>query len=433
MLATAAPITILGAGLTGLSASYHLQAAGVDHRAYEKSSRVGGLATTTEDSGYRFDRTGHLLHLADPGLRPLVEELVGEESATVQRRARIWSHGRYTRYPFQANTYGLPPAVAYDCLLGFVRAHFRPTEREPHNFEEFCLQNFGDGFSRHFMLPYNERMWGVPPREITSEWCQRFVPKPELEDVLSGAVGRKTRPLGYNPSFLYPALGIGQLAQALERRVPPVELSCSPDRIDFRRRRLHFGGEVVPYEVLVSSIPLPTLVGLLDEPPAEVAVAAAKLRCTSLHYLDVALRAPCRQPWHWVYVPEARYPFYRVGCYSNFSAAMAPDGMSNLYVELVDREAPNLRELLPRVAAHLVEMDIISSADEIAFARARHLEQAYVVYDAAYARARAAVQSFLVDHSILSTGRYGDWNYSSMEDALRFGRDAATQAAKLIS
>ncbi len=433
MLAPSAPIAILGAGLTGLSASFHLQTAGIPHRVHEKSSRVGGLATTVEDSGYRFDRTGHLLHLGDPTLRELIEDLVGEASSTVRRQARIWSHGRYTRYPYQANTFGLPSNVAYDCLLGFLQAHFNAAQREPKNFEEFCLQHFGVGFSRHFMLPYNQRMWGVHPSEITSEWCQRFVPKPRLEDVVAGAVGLNDRELGYNASFLYPKLGIGQLATALARRVPAIELSRPPQRIDFRRRRLDFGDATIPYQALISTMPLPALVGLLEQPPPDVLAAAGNLRCSRLYYLDVALRAPCRQPLHWVYVPEARYPFYRVGCYSNFSPAMAPDGMANLYVELVDRDPPNLPQLLPQVADHLVEMGIINNPDEIAFARARQLDQAYVVYDAAYSEARATIHSFLLENSILSTGRYGDWNYSSMEDALRFGRDVATQAATLIS
>jgi protoporphyrinogen oxidase len=433
MPAPAPPIAVLGAGLTGLSASLHLQTAGIPHRVYEKSSQVGGLATTVEDSGYRFDRTGHLLHLGDPDLRELVDDLIGDESTTVQRQARIWSQGTYTRYPYQANTFGLPPAVAYECLLGFLRAHFDAAGQKPSNFEEFCLLHFGDGFSRHFMLPYNERMWGVHPREITSEWCQRFVPKPRLEDVVAGAVGLSDRELGYNARFLYPKLGLGQLAASLARRIPAVELSRSPQRIDFRQRRLHFGNEVVPYRALVSTVPLPVLVGLLEQPPPAVVAAAEKLRCNALYYLDVALRAPCRQPWHWVYVPEAKYPFYRVGCYSHFSSAMAPDGMGSLYVELVERNPPDLSRLLPELAKHLVEMNLIASTDDIAFARARRLEHAYVVYDAAHAPARATIHSFLLESSILSTGRYGDWNYSSMEDALGFGRDAAVQTATLIS
>ena len=36
---------------------------------------------------------------------------------------------------------------------------------------------FGEGIARHFMLPYNEKLWGVHPREITAAWCSRFVPR----------------------------------------------------------------------------------------------------------------------------------------------------------------------------------------------------------------------------------------------------------------
>src|ERR1039458_2428152 len=36
----------------------------------------------------------------------------------------------------------------------------------------------GAGISKHFMIPYNERLWGVSPSEITAAWCSRFVPLP---------------------------------------------------------------------------------------------------------------------------------------------------------------------------------------------------------------------------------------------------------------
>ena len=81
---------------------------------------------------------------------------------------------------------------------------------EPNNFEEFCLAHFGEGISRHFMIPYNTRLWGVHPSEITADWCSRFVPLPRLEDVIAGAVGMNDRELGYNVRFVYPRLGIGE-------------------------------------------------------------------------------------------------------------------------------------------------------------------------------------------------------------------------------
>ena len=46
-----------------------------------------------------------------------------------------------------------------------------------------------------------------------------------------------------------------------------------------------------------------------------------------------------------------------------------------------------------------------------------------MVFDHAYYPALQAIQPFLEEQRIFSTGRYGGWNYSSMEDALMFGRE----------
>ena len=48
------------------------------------------------------------------------------------------------------------------------------------------------------MIPYNQKLWGVHPREITAAWCSRFVPIPKLEDVIAGAVGAVPPEMGYN-------------------------------------------------------------------------------------------------------------------------------------------------------------------------------------------------------------------------------------------
>jgi hypothetical protein len=140
---------------------------------------------------------------------------------------------------------------------------------------------------------------------------------------------------------------------------------------------------------------------------------------------------PCGKPYHWVYVPEERYPFYRVGCYSHFSSALVPEGKAALYIELADRSEPDLDALLPGIGQSLVEMGFIDHAGQILFARKRKIDYAYVVFDHSYFESVATVQRFLQAHGIISTGRYGGWNYSSMEDALIFGRDAATQALEL--
>ena len=414
-----------------MSAAIELGALGVPHRIFEKLPAPGGHAVTLEDNGFRFDRTGHLLHLKSDALRARVLDWIGPDHLQIQRRSVIWSNGVYTRYPFQANTFGLPPEVAYECVAGFVAAHFAQAKPEPENFEEFCLLNFGEGISRHFMIPYNSRLWGVHPREITSAWCQRFVPLPRLEDVIAGAVGLNDRELGYNSNFIYPRMGIGALAEGMARRVPELELERSPRRIELAARRLIFDDEQVDFDVLVSTIPLPKLIELLDDVPDAVRRAASKLRCSHLDYLDVALTRKPGKDFHWAYVPEAKYPFYRVGCYSHFSEAMAPAGKGALYVELAERGTPDLARLVPEVARGLIEMGVIDSANEIEFARARRIDYAYVIFDHEYFAALGEILPFLERARIVSSGRYGAWNYSAMEDAIVFGKTAAERALLL--
>jgi protoporphyrinogen oxidase len=428
------PVLILGGGLTGLSAALHLGEA-LPWRLFEKEERVGGHARTDVVRGFHFDKTGHWLHLRDPAMKGLVQELLPgtapeRELVPVARKARVFSHGALTRYPFQANLHGLPPPVVSECLLSFIRAHRDPASAEaPKDFEDFCLKRFGEGIARHFMIPYNHKLWGVHPREITAAWCTRFVPIPSLEEVVRGAVGDTPPEMGYNVHFLYPRRGgIETLTRALAGRLPEDKVRCSAalERLELAKREATISGERMAYRSIVATLPLPELCRRIADLPDDVARAADKLRCTPVRYLNVATRRRPRADYHWLYVPEEKYPFYRIGIYTNAVPEMAPEGCGSLYVELSDRgPAPRLEDLMPGVADALVQAGAIDGADDILFAELRELTYAYVVFDDNYYDAVAHVRGFLEANRIFPRGRYGSWTYNSMEDCLLLGRDVA--------
>ncbi|NUP06122.1 MAG: hypothetical protein HOW73_08695 [Polyangiaceae bacterium] len=408
----------------------HLRKTGTPHRVLEKASSLGGLASTTEEAGYRFDHTGHLLHLRDPALRKLALDLLEPPAwLEIDRNAVVYSHGVVTKYPFQANVHGLPSEVAYACVRDFVRAHYDTSPHRVDNFEEYCLRHFGETISRAFMIPYNEKLWGVHPRDVSPAWCDRFVPRPSLDDVLRGAFGVKAPELGYNARFLYPRLGMGELVRAMAERATPVDRGIDIVSIDWRTGRVCTRDEEIRYRHLISSLPLTRLVDLLADPPNEIREARKRLRATALQYLDVALNTPCERPWHWVYVPEPRFCFYRVGSYSNFSAALAPPGKGSLYVELSIRDEVDVKTLLPTIADDLVEMGFIRAPEAIRFARLRRIDPAYVIYDHDRQRALDTILPFLRENRIASVGRYGAWEYASMEDALLAGIRAAEETS----
>ena len=425
---------IFGGGLTGLSTAYHLDKLAAarpelgDWLLIERDERLGGLTRTEIIRGYHFDHTGHWLHLRHPEMKAFVDDVMGDDMMTVARKSRIWSHGALTHFPFQQNLHGLPLPIVHECLMGAIEAAIAEAKApiNAKNFKEFCLQRFGKGITEHFMVPYNTKLWGCQPEEITADWCARFLPKPNLSQIAAGALGIVDDQAGYNAHFTYPRTGgIEAFASRIAGHLPlaKVKLATVPVSIDFARKRCTLSnGEVVQYEHLVSSIPLPELLKLATDLPDEVRAANARLRCTSLRYLCYGIKRPnALDDIQWLYVPENKYPFYRIGSFSNAVASLAPDGCSSLYVEVANNMDPTDDEVKGAVRQFLREHDWLGDDAEVEVEEVRHIKYGYVIFDEHYFAAKERIFPYLQGENVHSLGRYGAWVYASMEDALMDG------------
>ena len=435
-------MVILGAGLTGLSAAYHLERG--PFLLVEQHADVGGHARSRREAGHTFDVTGHWLHLRDDRSKALLAELFPSAPGappswvSVARKTKIHSHGVELEYPFQANLHGLPLEVVQECLVGLIEAREAAARGEawatdPRSFEAYAIARFGRGIARHFFVPYNTKLWGMHPDRLAPEWVRRFVPEPDAAQIIGGALGLRQTGLGYNARFMYPrAGGIDALPEALRARIEAraragegeLRTSCGVDEIEpsTRRVKLSAAPDWIDYRALISSLPLPELIARIPEAPAQVREAAAALRWVRWRYLDVATKRAVPADWHWIYVPEPRFDFFRVGVYSNAVASMAPAGGSSLYVELSDRQNP---PDLAAVASQLTAVGALSSPEDIRFCRTRDVEYAYVVFDEDHAPATATIHAWLEQVGLRSCGRYGAWIYNSMEDSMLSGLAAA--------
>ena len=421
---------MLGAGLAGLSAALQLEGR---YRLLERADRPGGLCRTDVRAGFRFDTTGHWLHLRDAEARRLAEDVLPGGWLTIDRRAAVFSHGVFTPYPYQVNTHGLPPGVVRENLLGFVEAHLGERgralrEREPRSFAEFVLRHLGEGFARNFMFPYNSKLWRVPLEELDWVPLERFVPRPTLSDVVSGALGIPGGEVGYNATFLYPREGgMEAFARALAARLPrPPECGVRPLSIDpVRRSAVLSTGEEVRWRAIVSTIPLPELVRLVSGTTPRVEEAARALRSNAVTYVNVAARNAQGPPFHWVYLPEPRLRPYRLGSASAAVPGLAPPDCRSFWVEFSAREPLPASEVEPLALSTLLELGFLGSRGDVLYAETRSIPHAYVICDRSWAEARETVTAWLAERDILVAGRYGRWEYSSMEDALLGGRAAA--------
>lgn len=432
-------VVVAGAGLAGLSCAYHLKSPAV---VIDREPQVGGTARSVSVGGFTFDFTGHLLHLHDPYTKSLVRQLLRGNTVECVRRAWIHSHGVQTPYPFQANLFGLPPSVVRDCVNGVRSARalygdhpFAKSDPTP-TFKEWCLRLFGKGISRNFMIPYNEKLWGVPATEMTPDWCGNFVPVPTLAEVEAGARQHHRKRFGYNTSFLYPRRGgIQVLAEALAKKVGGLRLGVSLQSVDWRERRVRLSsGDLLPYQALVSTLPLPELLNRLDPFPKELEGPLARLKWTTVLCVNVGVARPNISKASWIYFPEKKFPFYRVGFPMNFTPHVVPRGCSSMYVELSYRPGTepatdDQRErVFRRIRLGLLAAGILKPNDTFPVVHFAPIRYAYVIYDENRSAALAAIFQWLRDKAgAVSIGRYGAWKYSFMEEAILDGRAAARE------
>jgi protoporphyrinogen oxidase len=418
-------IVILGAGLAGMSAAFHLKKR--EFQIFEREE-VGGLCRSVVQDGFTFDYTDHLLHIHNGYTRELLEILIPNLLGKHQRRAAICLGDRYIPYPFQANLWALPKEMNKECLLGYIQAYGTESKGEE-DFMSWIYQAFGSGIAKYFMIPYNEKLWRIPLSEISLEWVERFVPRPSIKEMIDGALGTNLKGFGYNKEFLYPLKGgINVLPQAFQRMVGDVHIGKEAESIDIEKRVVKFkDGSEVAYSTLISSLPLNELLERIITHHEEINKLREHLRFVSVLNINVGVKRGHISEYHWIYYPEPRYPFYRVGFPSNLSPHMAPKGTSSLSVEIsyLPHIPLSVEEVQEKTLSALISCGILRDDDEILAKNALMIKHAYVIYDAFRSKHIPKIIHFLRSQSIYPIGRYGLWRYSTMEEAILQGRDVA--------
>jgi len=441
-------VLVLGAGITGLSAAYHLEQEGnPDYLVLERELEVGGLARTRHRGGFRFDHAIHVLYTRDEYAADLIcNRLLPGRLRREARESYCFTANRYTEYPYQTNTFGLPAEIVKENIDGLLEARAAAgAGPPPAHFEEWILRTFGAGIARHFMLPYNRKQWAWNLRDMAYDWIEGRVPVPDLREVQAGAVGPPRRKFGPNREFWYPTDGgIEALPRAFLDHIPSERLRLGADvvSVDARRRTvLLSGGEELSFGRVISTLPLPALVRLLGKNvPPEVRLAAGGLKSNRVYTVDVSLRGndlPPGGPKHWVYFPDESTVFHRVSFPHSFSDWMVPSGCSSIQAEISSsaQQPRDERRMVEETRRGLVVVGLldpsearpVSEGGRVLSADVAIVDPAYIIYDLDH-RARVRLLSdYVLGLGIETCGRFGSWEYLNMDAAILSGRRAARE------
>jgi len=432
-------ILILGAGLAGLSAAYHLKQKGVrDWLILEKNERVGGLCRSESYDGFTFDHSIHILYTKDPYAKALIKKLLGDNLTIQERSSWVYTYGVYTLYPWQANFFGLPVEIIKECLLGLIQATCEKKKvPPPKNFEEWCYYTFGNGIARHFMIPYNKKLWAIDLKKMTDAWIKDRVLTPSLEEAIEGALTDRMRRFGPNAVFWYPREGgIEALPKGFLRYLDEEKLMLNSEvvGIDWKKNRIFLrDGRDYSYEKLIYTLALPRIVELLRPSlPDQVLKAARRLEYNTVHTVNIVVQRPNISDRHWVYFPEGKYLFHRISFPMNFSPWMVAKGWSSIQVEVSEskyKRIPKGAALVERVISELKECGVIKEDDHIEVKSIMTVSPAYIIYTHTHRNDVDTIHSFLRSVDIFPTGRFADWEYLNMDHSLLRGKQTADRIA----
>ncbi len=419
---------IIGAGLSGLSAAYHM---GSGNKLLERESEVGGLCRSVTTKGYTFDLAPHIFFTGSQYVNGLVNELLNGDLIKQRRRAYIYLLSTYVEYPFEVNLHGLPQGVIDECIEG---ARNRP-DIQPRNFMEWISATMGEGVARHYMVPYNEKIWKYPLKEMSIDWVAGRVPAPSVEEMVKGAQGKVEREYGPNAYFQYPRVGgIGAIPTAFAKRVTDISLNSNVHEIRHNGKRLDVlytrNGEPKRLEAdrVLSSVPLPELVKMIKSTPEEVIKASERLVSNSLACFNIGVDRETISDKHWLYFPEKEYIFNRISFPMNLSPETTPKGKSNIVVEVTYRGAkPDPEETKAKVREGLIHAGILRENDKLEVFDALDFKYAYVIYDLQHKGNVNLIQAYLESLRVSSMGRFGEWEYLNMDKAILSGKRAAEE------
>lgn len=350
-MTTTPRITILGAGPAGIAAAHALRKSGrARAEVFERAERVGGNSASFQIDGIWCDYGSHRFHpVAEPAVIADVKDLLGEDLLLQPRHGRIRLGGRWIHFPLKpADAIArLPKRFAASLMADSVLKPLRGKARGPRTFKTVLYDGLGPTISENFYFPYVKKLWGLDPDGLAVTLAERRVSSGSVGKILAKMLKMLPGMRGATTGrFYYPRKGFGQITAAMADRAvangATLNLGADITRIERDGNRVTAIGlregdaeHRHPTDMLFSTIPLTTVLRLMDPPPPPEVMAAAqaiRYRGMILVYLILGTRQFTEYDAH--YFPELSIPISRMSEPKNYSSAAEPADRTILCAEL---------------------------------------------------------------------------------------------------
>jgi protoporphyrinogen oxidase len=418
----------------GFGAAYRFHAEGMTPVMYDKNGYHGGhTASFRHNGGFLFDQGPHISFTKDPRIQDLFADSVDQQYETVQITLNNYWRGYWPLHPVQLHLHGLPEDVIVKVISDFVEERQAP-ERPIRNYADWLHSSFGRTFAELFPTQYGRKYHLTTAENMSTDWLGPRIYRPSLEEMLRGALSPSAPHVHYITHFRYPAHG--GFVSYLKKLLPLGNLKLGHElvSIDPRARELRFSnGVVTNYDALVSSVPLPDLIRMIQGTPQDVLDAARRLACSTCVLVNVGVNRQNLSSAHMTYFYDEDICFTRLSFPHMLSVNNVPPGTGSIQAEVYfsSKYKPftgSPDDWIEPVITDLRRCGLLREDDRILFRNAMLLRYANVIFDLERADALKTVHGYLDDLGIAYCGRYGDWGYMWTDESFKSGEQAAERA-----
>lgn len=419
---------IFGAGISGLALGwssglpiYEAEEVpgGICLSYYMRPKDLTRLHQTPEDGeAYRFEiGGGHWIFGDNSLIIRFIDSLAPLKSYA--RRSAIYFPDRklFVPYPIQHHLSYLGKDIAVRALKEML---VEP-KKNASTMQEWLNVTFGETLTELFFGPFHELYTAGLWKQVAPQDPYKSPVSPVL--AIQGAFDH-TEAVGYNARFVYPADGLDALVMKMAAKCD-VRYGKRIVRIDLGKKEVFFeDGSGSRFEILISTLPLNKVLKMaeieLDEPPDPY---------TSVLVLNIGAErgAECPEE-HWVYLPQSRSGFHRVGFYSNVDVTFLPtSGRSDrsrvsIYVEKAFQggncpRPDEVKAYKEKVVKELREWRWIGNVEVVDHT---WIDVAYT-WSFPGSKWRQKALKFLEGKGIYQIGRYGRWVFQGIADSIRDG------------
>ncbi|MEP6607264.1 MAG: NAD(P)-binding protein [Burkholderiaceae bacterium] len=428
-----ASIVVIGTGMAGFGASFHLNTEGIRPVVYDQNSYYGGHTASFRDAqGFLFDLGPHISFSKDQRIQNLFAGYVEQQYESVQIDLNNYWRGVRITHPVQLHLNALPRDLIVEIIADFVKEH--SVERKIANYEDWLVASYGRRFAELFPMTYTRKYHLTTASNMSTDWLGPRMYRPSLEELLRGALAPWAPELHYITHFRYPSNG-GFISYLKDLpNIADIKLEHQLRAIDPKRKTLSFSnGATSTYDALISSVALPDLLPMIAGAPGDVVDASQRLACSTCVLVNVGVDRADLSRSQMTYFYDEDICFSRISFPHMLSATNAPPGCGSIQAEVYfsDKYRPltqSPEELIAPVIADLRRSGTLHQADKILTSYARVVRHANVIFDLDRTAALETVHGYLDDIGIAYCGRYGDWGYMWTDESFLSGERAARSA-----